>query len=165
MRTLVFVFVLVLHGALLHGQNTLQLKGGQNSPKESIAVVSWMEGHWKGTAFGGEIEEIWSPIAGKSMMFVFRLLVDDKVNFYELGHIREVNGKLIFELKHFNQELHAWEEKEEVQQFKHIKTEENRVYFDGFTFEKVGSHEINIYGLIDNDDGSSSETVFNYKRQ
>ncbi len=159
------VFLLVLHCSLLNAQNTLQLKEGQDSPNESIEVVSWMEGHWKGTAFGGETEEIWSPIAGKSMMFVFRLLVDGEVNFYELGHIREVASKLVFELKHFSPELHAWEEKEEVQQFKHIKTEGNRVYFDGFTFEKVNANEINIYGLIGNEDGSSSETVFNYKKQ
>jgi len=138
---------------------------GQNPPKGTINMVPWMEGHWKGTAFGGKIEELWSPAAAGSMMFVFRLLVDGKVNFYEIGHIREVEGSLIFELKHFDENLHAWEEKEEVQQFQLIKAEGNRVYFDGFTFEKVNANEINIYGLTGNDDGTFTETVFNYKRQ
>ena len=88
-----------------------------------------------------------------------------KVNFYEIGHIREWEGSLIFELKHFNADLHGWEEKDEVKQFRMVKAEGNRVYFDGFTFEKVSPNEINIYGLIGNDDGSFSETVFNYKRE
>lgn len=159
------VTLLLFNFALLNAQNTLQLAEDQTPPEASIQEVAWMEGHWKGNAFGGEIEEIWSPIAGKSMMFVFRLLVDDEVNFYEIGHIKEQEGTLVFELKHFSAQLHAWEEKEEVQQFKHVKTQGNRVYFDGFTFEKVSANEINIYGRIGNDDGTATETVFNYKRE
>lgn len=148
-----------------HAQNTLQLGKSKNPPPADISAVSWMAGHWKGKAFGGDIEELWSPTADDSMMFVFRLLVDGKVSFYEIGHIREWEGSLVFELKHFNADLHGWEEKDEVKQFKLVKVDENRVYFDGFTFEKRSANEINIYGLIGNDDGSFSETVFNYKRQ
>lgn len=146
-------------------QNTLQSKEGQPSPKAEIALVSFIEGHWHGTAFGGVTEEIWTPAVGGSMMFVFRHLVDDKVTFYEIGHIRELDDSLIFELKHFGPNLHGWEEKDEVQQFKFIKAEGNRVYFDGFTFENVNANEINIYGLIGNDDGTQSEMVFNYKKK
>ena len=163
MRTI--VFFIVMNVALGNAQNTLQLGKDQNPPKGDITMVSWMEGHWKGEAFGGDIEELWSPTADNSMMFVFRLLVDGKVSFYEIGHIKETAGSLIFELKHFNADLHGWEEKDEVKQFRMVKAEGNRVYFDGFTFEKVSPDEINIYGLIGNDDGSFSETVFNYKRQ
>ena len=161
----VLLFLLVLNFASIHGQNTLQLAEGQQSPEAKITLVSWIEGHWKGTAFGGVTEEIWSPIEGGSMMFVFRHLIDEKVNFYEMGHIKEIDSSLVFELRHFDDKLHAWEEKNEVQQFKFIKHEGNRVYFDGFTFENVSPKEINIYGLIGNEDGSENEVVFNYKKE
>jgi len=160
-----FFLILLFNFFLVQGQNTLQLNKGQESPEAKIGLVSFMEGQWAGTAFGGVTEEIWSPAVGGSMMFVFRHLVEDKVTFYEVGHIRELNNSLIFELKHFDTDLHGWEEKDEVQQFKFIKAEGNRVYFDGFTFENVSSDELNIYGLIGNEDGSSNEVVFNYKKQ
>jgi len=157
--------IILFNFFIVQGQNTLQLNESQESPEAQIALVSFMEGQWSGTAFGGITEEIWSPAAGGSMMFVFRHLVEDKVTFYEVGHIRELDNSLIFELKHFDTDLHGWEEKDEVQQFKFIKVEGNRVYFDGFTFENVSANEINIYGLIGNEDGTSNEVVFNYKKQ
>ena len=150
---------------VLLAQNTLQMEQGDTSPTATIALVKFMEGHWTGPAFGGFTEEIWSPAIGGSMMFVFRHLIDDKVNFYEIGHIREVDNSLIFELKHFDANLHGWEAKDEVQRFKFIKTEGNRVYFDGFTFENISPQKIAIYGLIGNDDGTTTEMVFNYNRQ
>jgi len=158
-------FVALLSFLVATGQNTLQLSEGQEPLEAKVNLVSFMEGHWTGTAFGGVTEEIWSPPKGNSMMFVFRHLMDGKVTFYEIGHIREIDNTLIFELRHFDTDLHAWEEKNEVQKFRFIKAEGNRVYFDGFTFENVGPNEINIYGLIENEDGSSDEVVFNYKKQ
>ena len=68
-------------------------------------------------------------------------------------------------MKHFDKNLKGWEEKDEVQSFWLIKVAEDRLYFDGFTFEKVGPSEINIYGLINQDEGSPEEIKFNYKRQ
>lgn len=145
-------------------QNTLSFEKGTNSAKASLTEISWIEGHWKGEAFGGITEEIWSPPLGGSMMFSFKLVVDGEVSFYELGHIRQLNETLVFELKHFGGDLKGWEEKEEVQSFKLIKVDGNRLYFDGFTFEKVGDAEINIYGLIHQGD-IVEEVKFNYKKQ
>jgi hypothetical protein len=146
------------------GQNTLSLQEGATSPKATLSEISWMEGHWKGEAFGGITEEIWSPPLGGSMMFSFKLVVDGVVNFYELGHIRELDETLIFELKHFGGDLKGWEEKEEVQSFKLVKTTENKLYFEGFTFERISDIEINIYGLIHESD-KEEELKFNYKKQ
>lgn len=150
--------------ATLAAQNTLTLEEGDTSPAASISQIEWMTGHWKGEAFGGITEEIWSPSAAGAMMFVFRLIIDNEINFYEIGHVREIDDSLIFELKHFGPELKGWEEKEEVQRFKLIKATENRIYFEGFTFERINDQEINIYGLIGNEDGSAEEVTFNYKR-
>lgn len=142
----------------------MSFKDGEMSPKATLQELSWMEGHWKGEAFGGITEEIWSPPLGGSMMFSFKLVVNGEVNFYELGHIRQLDETLVYELKHFGSDLKGWEEKEEVQRFKLVKVDGNRLYFEGFTFEKVGEKEINIYGLIHKSD-KEEEVKFNYKKQ
>ena len=142
----------------------MSLTKGETSPKASLEEIAWMEGHWKGEAFGGITEEIWSPPLGGSMMFSFKLVVDGVVNFYELGHIRELDATLVYELKHFGGDLKGWEEKEEVKTFKLIKVGVNRLYFDGFTFERVNENEINIYGLIHLVD-KAKEVKFNYIKQ
>jgi hypothetical protein len=158
-------FILILFVAFsCKGQNTLLYQEGDISPKTALNEISWLEGHWKGEAFGGITEEIWSPPLGRSMMFAFKLVVDGIVNFYELGHIRQLEETLVYELKHFGRDLKAWEEKDEVQSFKLIKVDSNRLYFDGFTFEKVSDFEINIYGLIKQEDGTVEEVKFNYKK-
>ncbi len=123
-----------------------------------------MEGHWKGEAFDGIMEEIWSPPLGGSMMFSFKLVVDGEIGFYEFGHVRQLEESLVFELKHFHSDLKGWEKKGEVQSFKLVKTDGNRIYFDGFTFEKINDNEINIYALIENEGASTEEVKFNYIR-
>ena len=66
-------------------QDTLSFEEGTVSPKATLSEVAWMEGHWKGKAFGGITEEIWSPPLGGSMMFSFKLVSDGSVQFYEIG--------------------------------------------------------------------------------
>ncbi|WP_281542057.1 DUF6265 family protein [Maribacter aestuarii] len=163
MKNLLLIVLLIGFG--LQGQNTMTFLEDTVSADASISQMEWMTGHWKGEAFGGVTEEIWSPPAAGVMMFVFRLIAKGEINFYEIGHIREVDNTLVFELKHFDKDLKGWEEKDEVQRFRLIKVAEDRLYFDGFTFEKVGPNEINIYGLIHQNDGSAEEIKFNYKRQ
>lgn len=147
-----------------YAQNTLSLPANATSPKADLSEIAWMEGHWKGEAFGGITQEIWGPPLGGSMMFSFKLVSDGTVVFYELGHIRQVDETLVYELKHFHADLKGWEEKNEVQIFKFIKAEGDRVYFEGFTFEKITDNEINIYALIEDEDGSTEEVTFNFTR-
>ncbi len=44
-----------------HAQNTFSFPENGNSPKSDLTEIAWMEGHWKGEAFGGITQEIWSP--------------------------------------------------------------------------------------------------------
>ncbi len=144
--------------------NTIKFLESSISPTASLEDVKWVAGYWKGEAFGGVTEEIWSPPLGDSMMFSFKLVVDNKVIFYELGGIREVDNTLILQLKHFGNDFKGWEEKEETVDFKLIKIENNRVYFDEFTIEKISDSEINLYVVI-NENGEKEEVKFNYKKQ
>ena len=158
-----FILLLLFTSTCLIGQHTLSFEEDAVSPKADLSHISWMEGHWKGEAFGGIVEEIWSPPLGGSMMFSFKHVADDSVTFYELGHIKQVDETLIFQLKHFGGDLKGWEEKEETVDARLVKLSEDRLYFDDFTFEKIDANEINIYVVIE-ENGKSEEAKFNYKR-
>ena len=99
------------------------------------------------------------------MLFTFRLVIDGKVNFYEIGHIIEDGDSLLLQLKHFGGDLKGWEEKEETEDFKLVKKEANKIYFDGLTYQKVNENELNAYVLVKNKDGTQEEMKFNFKRQ
>tara|TARA_R110001583_G_scaffold30906_4_gene106260 strand:- start:604 stop:1038 length:435 start_codon:yes stop_codon:yes gene_type:complete len=134
-------------------------------PKATLEDVSWVTGHWKGEAFGGIAEEIWSPPLGDSMMFVFKLVTEGKVQFYEVGHIQQRDETLILQLKHFHGSLKGWEEKDETVDFKLVKLEGDKIYFDDFTIERISENEINMFVVVGDEDGSSKEVKFNYKRE
>ncbi|WP_262501535.1 DUF6265 family protein [Roseivirga misakiensis] len=122
-----------------------------------------MQGSWHGEAFGGQIQEVWTPPLGDSMMCAFKLVVNNKVQFYELCQIREENGTLVLRLKHFNGDLKSWETKDETVDFPLVKLEENKVYFDGFTIEKAADDKLNMYVVI-SEAGKKEEMTFNYTR-
>lgn len=145
-------------------QNTKTLAEGSESPKASLNEIAWIAGHWKGEAFGGIAQEIWSPPLGDSMMFVFKLAAEGKVQFYEVGHIQQTGETLLLQLKHFHGSLKGWEEKDETVDFKLVKLEGNSAYFEGFTIEKISENEINMYVVVGSEDGTSEEVKFNYKR-
>lgn len=145
-------------------ENTLKFEENSISPTASLEDVAWIAGHWKGEAFGGITEEIWSPPQGESMMFVFRLIAEGKVVFYEVGGIRQVEKTLLMQLKHFNGDFTGWEEKDQTVDFKLVKIDRNKVYFDQLTFEKISDNEMNVYVVIGDDNGNQEEVKFNYKK-
>ena len=165
LKLVLIIFIISLNS---HSQesnlNTLKFTKNTISPNATLNDVSWIQGHWKGEAFGGVTEEIWSPPLGESMMFVFKLVVDNKVVFYEVGGIRQVDKTLLMQLKHFHGDFKGWEEKGETQDFKLVKLEGNKIYFDDLTFEKISDNEINIYVVIEEKNGKKEEVKFNYKK-
>lgn len=159
---LVFLFCISIG---CKAQNTKSFTEGGKSPEATLDDVSWIAGHWKGEAFGGIAEEIWSPPLGDSMMFVFKLVSEGKVQFYEVGHIQQIGETLLLQLKHFHGSLKGWEEKDDTVDFKLVQIDGNRIYFDGFTIEKISGNEINMYVVVGDEDGSSEEVKFNYKKE
>ncbi len=143
-------------------QKTIAL-GDKTSPQATLSDVAWITGSWEGEAFGGQVQEVWAPPLGDSMMCAFTLVVDGKVEFYELCQIREESGSLVLRLKHFNGDLKGWEEKDETVDFKIVKVEKDIVYFDGFTVERVSKDKINMHVMI-GEAGEESEVTFNYSR-
>ncbi|MCR9226707.1 MAG: DUF6265 family protein [Flavobacteriaceae bacterium] len=157
------VLILMFCAGIVSAQETLQLSEGESSPKANLEDVSWIEGHWTGEAFGGIAEEIWSAPLGNSMMFVFRLVTDNKVSFYESGHIQQLEGSIILQLKHFDGNMRGWEEKDQTIDFKLVKLEPNKVYLEGLTMEKINEDQINVWVLIE-ENGNTGEVLFAYNR-
>jgi len=144
-------------------ENTLVYDEAAGSPKASLGDVAWIAGQWRGEALGGVVEENWSRPFGSSMMAAFKLTVNGQVRFYELETIVEVDDTLLLRLKHFAADLHGWEARDETVDFRLVKVTEDKVYFDGMTFERVGDDEMNVYVVI-GDGGEEKETKFNYRR-
>ena len=161
MKSIVLIFM--FSAGLVSAQQTMQLPKGQSSPKANLEDVSWIEGHWQGEAFGGVAEEIWSAPMGNSMMFVFRMVNDDKVSFYESGHIQQLDDSLILQLKHFDGNMKGWEEKDQTINFKLVKLEPNKAYFEGLTMEKISDDQMNVWVLIEENE-NQEEVLFAYKR-
>ena len=159
------IFTLMLGFFSCTGQNTKSFTEGMTSPKATLTDASWIQGHWLGEAFGGIAEEIWAPPLGDSMMFVFKLVNDNKVSFYEIGHIQQQGETLLMQLKHFHGDLKGWEEREETVDFKLVKFEDGKLFFDGLTFERISDTEMNVYVVVGEEDGSTQEVKFNYKKQ
>lgn len=143
-------------------KNTLRFDETAGSPKADLSAVAWIAGHWRGEGLGGVAEEIWTPPLGGSMMAAFKLTVNDQVKFYELETIMEQEDTLILRLKHFSSNLHGWEEKQDTVDFKLVKVTDDKVFFDGMTFEKVSDEEMNVYVIV-GDEGANQETKFNYR--
>lgn len=157
---LAFLFTCII--TIVVSQNTLKLTEDILSTKASIEEVSFIAGYWQGEAFGGITEEVWTNPLGNSMMGSFKLVVDNKIEFYELCTISEENETLIFRLKHFHPNLKGWEEKDEMIEAPLVKIDGNRAYFNDFTFERLNDTTLNIYVVFKDNDASEEEMKFSY---
>lgn len=144
----------------------LALVGELNTQKlePKLENIAWISGHWKGEAFGGLTEENWSTPSAGSMMATFKLINDNKVTFYEIEIIRELENTLMLQLKHFNNDLKGWETKDETINFPLKEITATKVIFEGMTFEKISDTEMNVYVDIHQEDGSIETVKFNYNK-
>lgn len=155
MKNILYLLAILTFSCQAQKPKTLQPK---------LENIAWISGNWKGEAFGGQTEENWSKPSGDSMMAAFKLINNGKVTFYEIEIIREVNNTLILQLKHFGGDLKGWETKDETVDFPLKYITENKVVFEGMTFEKVSKNEMNVYVDIKNDKGEIENLKFNYKK-
>jgi len=119
------------------------LTGAESNPY-SFDNLNWLVGHWQGEAFGGTIEEVWSPASGGSMVGWFKLVIDGEVSFYELMTITSDSTGYNMNLKHFNNDLTGWEEKNNVISFPYVSSSENRITFDGIDYQLQPDESLKI---------------------
>jgi len=172
MKPLIVIVLAFLHH-VCYSQNAIQTDAAVSTNKPDYSLlgstyaeiedVAWIEGHWKGEAFGGKTEEIWSAPDGNSMMGMFRLVSGGEISFYELMIIREIDKTLIMQLKHFHNTLKGWEEKDDTVDFPLVKVDENKVWFDGITFERTGENMMTVNVILEEDKPKGMD--FNYYRK
>ena len=145
-------------------EHTLKLGEEGHSAPASIKDVAWLAGNWKGEGLGGIVEESWSPALGGTMMGMFRLVNDDKVNFYELMVLEESEGSLVLRVKHFSSEFEAWEEKEESLSFPLVRVGDKQAFFSNLTIQRVDEETLHTYLVMRSRDGKVSEKLLRFKK-
>lgn len=144
--------------------NTVALAPGGSRAEASVEQLAWLAGHWQGSALGGLAEEVWSPPLGGTMMGMFRLVRRDAVGFYEIFALVRDGRSLVINLKHFDPELHGWEEKDEVVSFPLISLEEREARFGGMTFRLLDADRLQVFVAIDGEGEAPQEAEFLYHR-
>ncbi|WP_282135593.1 DUF6265 family protein [Seonamhaeicola maritimus] len=155
MKIFVYVLLFISSSGLAQDIELLEPK---------LENISWISGNWKGEAFGGITEENWSMPSGGSMMATFKLINNNKVSFYEIEIIRELENTLILQLKHFHNDLKGWEIKDETVDFPLKYITKSKVVFEGMSFEKVNDKEMNVYVDMHEKDGTRKTIKFNYTK-
>jgi hypothetical protein len=142
---------------------TWKLSPGEKSPAAKLSDMKWLTGHWVGEAFGGKTEELWTEPAGPNMSGLYRLVKGEKTIFYELMVVTEVDGSLVFRLKHFDADLTGWEEKNEVRSFPLVAKRDGAMLFEGMSFHPNGD-TLTVYLAVDHKDKPIEEITFTYRR-
>lgn len=161
---IVFSVLTLIVSVSAFAQNTIELADGSQSPSSTIDQVAWLEGQWTADALGGTAEEYWSAPAAGSLFGMFRLVVEDQVQFYEIFTIDEENGSLLLRIKHFHSNLKGWEEKDDTVDFPLVKLEDRTAWFSGLTMKMEDDNNLTVYLLSTNEDGKQQEFVFSYRR-
>lgn len=143
---------------------SLAVANDEKSDQITIDDLSWLAGRWVGEGFDGECEEVWNPPMGNSMTGSFKLVINNKVAFYELMTFTVKDGRPALRLKHFNADLTGWEEKGEVISFEFSRLDEHFLEFDGLSYELTHSDSLTI--LVDTKDpaGQSQLSVIKCHR-
>ncbi|MBX2849807.1 MAG: hypothetical protein KTR16_15900 [Acidiferrobacterales bacterium] len=161
----VCVMVGTVNAQSAYTENTYKLDDPNVRPKATIDQVNWLVGNWVGTAFGNDFEEVWNPASAGTMVGFFKLLNEDGVVFYELLLLAEEEGSLSLKVKHFSENFHAWETKEDYINFKLVKIEPNAIHFSGLSFYRDGDDKINGYIVMKGKDGTVKEEPLTYQRR
>ncbi len=144
-------------------ENILSLDEDSVRPAASIEDMAWLAGSWEGEAFGGRFEEVWSEPSGGTMMGMFKLLQDGEPAFYELQLIVEEEGSLTWQVKHFNPDFEAWEEKPDYVSFRLVEITRDAAYFSGMTLKKIDADSLQVFLAMGHGD-EAHEAEVSYRR-
>ena len=169
-RALVMSMALLLAGGVAAAQaplteHTLAYNDSLGGPPASIDDLAWLVGTWEGDGLGGANDEVWLPAADGAMVGIYRLVVDGVPVLYEFLAIREDEGTLVLDLKHFGPDLVGWEADDETVTFPLVSMTENAAYFGGLTYARDGSGGLRIWLAMRGSDGTVREEAFALTRQ
>ena len=138
----------VAFGQSRNTQHTLKLDDLTPGPAATIDSVAWLAGSWRGRAFGGTFEEVWTAASSGTMIGMFKLMHNNQPTMYEFMLIVEDRGSLSVQLKHFNADFSGWEEKDGFVSFPLVKLTADAAYFDGLTYRRDGPDRLKVHVAI-----------------
>jgi Domain of unknown function (DUF6265) len=144
--------------------NTLSAGDDFKSPPATIEDLVWFAGAWRGEAMGGEFEETWNRPLGDSMSGLFRMVEGGKTVFSEHMMLMPQDGSLVVRLKHFDAQLHGWEEKDKTVDFRLLKIDGKTAWFNGLTYRMNSPDSMDIFVRMKSASGEISELHFPSKR-
>lgn len=97
--------------------------------EHTINEFKWLAGIWLGERGKNQFEEHWSGAVSGSMMGMFRWIEEGQVSFYEIQTLSQIDDNIVLRIKHFNEELISWEDKEESLTFDLVEAESNSWLF------------------------------------
>lgn len=159
MKKVFSLFILFCSLHSLMAQNTIRLEAGQASPAATLQDVKWISGNWVADSSFGYSEENWGIPSGNTMMFCFKMMRDNAVYFYELGHIEQKDNTILLKIRHFNAALQPIAQSMQ-EEFRLVKIEKDRVCFEGITYEK-SDNGMNVYVY---EEDAKKELKFEFKK-
>jgi len=112
--------------------------------QSKVDQLNWMVGNWAAEKWGGIAEEYWTTSSGNSIIGMFRLVVDDELQFTEHFILCEEEGKPLLKLRHFNADFTGWEEKDEYLTFPFVEMGERFLQLDGIRYELLDSDQLRV---------------------
>jgi hypothetical protein len=110
--------------------NLLTPAYAQTSPKGgTLAAISFIEGHWKATNDGRDVEGVWLAPNGDNMVGMMRMMNKDKVSMYEILAYEQSAEGLVSLVKHFKPGLIGQEEKDKQDRYNFIEASKGRAVF------------------------------------
>lgn len=160
------VALIVLSGPMAVAEDTVDSSAavGVGLPDDCLEQLSWLEGRWRGEAFGGICEEVWGPVFGETRIGTFRLVTEGRVDFYEFFFFGRVDGVWTKRLRHFNPDMTGWEDKDEWADFQPLECGEDRVVFEGLRYEKIAEDTVRVVLAMGSDDGTTHDVELIYVR-
>ncbi len=160
-----FFLVILLCGWVGHAlaNETRTAVSGQARPAAQVGELSWLAGVWDGQGISGPAREVYSAPMSGVIVGHFIQQRKESIGFYELITIRPDGESITYCLRHFNADLTAWEEKNEVQCFPLIAREQDAWFFDGLTVRRKGDDEM-VVAVRTETGADTKEYVFQYRR-
>jgi hypothetical protein len=120
---LLAVFLLVLSAGYVSGGY------GQPTHDPVLQPLGFLSGRWVSESRTEMQEESWSPVKGDSMVGSFRIVQKGRPVFYEFWVVEVDDNRPVLKLKHFDNGLLGWEEKNAATKLPVTSTAENDAVF------------------------------------
>ena len=102
----------------------------QTAPKGgTLADVSFIQGHWKATNDGRDVEGYWMAANGDNLVGMMRMMKGNKASMYEILAYEQGPQGLVSLVKHFSPGLIGQEEKDKQDRYNFVEASKDRAVF------------------------------------